>query len=118
MANGGMGYWVRAEYRILLAWTRGNPKRLNADVPQAIIEPRREHSRKPDEIHGRIERLVAGPYLELFARQQRPGWDCWGNETRKFGEYDADKDMAGSLEEGYRAIRERVAAGGPGWKPK
>lgn len=26
----------------------------------------------------------AGPYLELFARQQRPGWDVWGNQTDKF----------------------------------
>ena len=49
-----------------------------------IIAPRREHSRKPDGIHERIERLVAGPYLELFARQKRPGWDVWGNEADKF----------------------------------
>jgi N6-adenosine-specific RNA methylase IME4 len=28
----------------------------------------------------------AGPYLELFARQQRPGWTAWGNETTKFGD--------------------------------
>ena len=64
--------------------TRGKPKRLNADVRQAIIAPPREHSRKPDGVHERIERLVAGPYLELFARQRRPGWDAWGNETDKF----------------------------------
>jgi len=57
---------------------------LNADVRQAIIAPKREHSRKPDDIHDRIERLVGGPYLELFARQSRPGWDCWGNEVDKF----------------------------------
>jgi N6-adenosine-specific RNA methylase IME4 len=55
-------------------------------VRQGIIEPRREHSRKPDCIHERIERLVAGPYVELFARQRRPGWDCWGNEVDKFNE--------------------------------
>jgi N6-adenosine-specific RNA methylase IME4 len=53
--------------------TRGSPKRLNADVRQIVVEKRREHSRKPDGIHERIERLVAGPYLELFARQRRPG---------------------------------------------
>jgi N6-adenosine-specific RNA methylase IME4 len=49
-----------------------------------IVAPRREHSRKPDEQYERIERLVAGPYLELFARQSRPGWDSWGNEVGKF----------------------------------
>lgn len=80
----GMGYWTRANSEPCLLATRGKPKRLNADVRQGIIEPRREHSRKPDGIHERIERLVAGPYLELFARQKRPGWDVWGNETDKF----------------------------------
>lgn len=80
----GLGYWTRANSEPCLLATRGNPKRINADVRQAIIAPRREHSRKPDGIHDRIERLVAGPYLELFARQRRPGWDCWGNEVDKF----------------------------------
>ena len=82
----GLGYWTRANTEPCLLATRGKPKRLNADVRQGIIEPRREHSRKPDGIHERIERLVAGPYVELFARQSgRPGWDYWGNETDKFG---------------------------------
>jgi N6-adenosine-specific RNA methylase IME4 len=82
----GMGYWTRANTEPCLLATRGKPKRLNADVRQGIIAPRREHSRKPDGIHERIERLVAGPYVELFARQRRPGWDCWGNELDKFAE--------------------------------
>ena len=81
----GMGYWTRANSEPCLLATRGKPKRINADVRMGIIEPRREHSRKPDCVHGRIERLVAGPYLELFARQQRPGWTVWGNQTDKFG---------------------------------
>lgn len=80
----GLGYWTRANSEVCLLATRGKPKRLNADVRQGIIAPRREHSRKPDGIHERIERLVAGPYLELFARQQRPNWTSWGNETDKF----------------------------------
>lgn len=83
-AQVGMGYWTRANSEVCLLATRGKPKRLNADVRQGIIAPRREHSRKPDGIHNRIERLVAGPYLELFARQRRQGWDCWGNEVDKF----------------------------------
>lgn len=32
-------------------------------------------------------------------------------------EYDKDKDFAGSLNDGYAAIRDRMAAGGPGWTP-
>lgn len=80
----GLGYWTRANSEVCLLATRGKPKRLNADVRQAIVEPRREHSRKPDCVPGRIERLVEGPYLELFARTQRPGWTVWGNQTDKF----------------------------------
>lgn len=82
----GGGYWTRANPEMCLLATRGKPKRLNADVRQLIMAPRREHSRKPDEIYGRIERLVAGPYLEMFARQTRPGWDSWGDEVGKFDE--------------------------------
>lgn len=80
----GMGYWTRANTEPCLLATRGKPKRLNADVRQGILEPRRQHSRKPDCVPGRIERLVTGPYLELFARTQRPGWTVWGNQTDKF----------------------------------
>jgi N6-adenosine-specific RNA methylase IME4 len=82
----GLGYWTRANSEVCLLATRGDPKRLNKDVRQAIIEPRREHSRKPDCVHDRIERLVAGPYAELFARKHRQGWDAWGDEVGKFGE--------------------------------
>lgn len=80
----GMGYWTRANTEPCLLATRGKPKRINADVRQAIIEPRREHSRKPAGVHTRIERLVAGPYLELFARSRRDGWDAWGDDVDKF----------------------------------
>ena len=49
-----------------------------------IVSPRREHSRKPDEAYERIEALCEGPYLELFARARRPGWDGWGNQSEGF----------------------------------
>jgi N6-adenosine-specific RNA methylase IME4 len=73
----GMGRWTRLSTEPCLLATRGSPKRLHADVHQ---EPRREHSRKPDCVHDRIERLVAGPFIELFARRTRRGWTCWGDE--------------------------------------
>jgi|SRR5215471_16847418 len=82
----GLGFWTRQNSEYCLLASRGSPKRLNADVRQAIIEPRREHSRKPECVYGRIERLVAGPYVELFARTRRAGWDAWGNEVDKFAE--------------------------------
>jgi len=61
-------------------------ERKSKSVRQAIISPMREHSRKPDEIYGRIESLFDGPYIELFARQERVGWDVFGNEVNKFNE--------------------------------
>ena len=54
------------------------------NVAKLIVSPRREHSRKPDEAYGRIQRLVSGPYLELFARQSRTGWDSIGDEAGLF----------------------------------
>ncbi len=77
----GLGFWTRANPELCLLATRGSPKRRAADVRRLIVSPRREHSRKPDEAYERIERLVDGPYLELFARQRRPGWDAWGLEA-------------------------------------
>lgn len=79
-----LGYWTRANSEACLLATRGDPKRKDAGVRQAIIEPGREHSRKPDCQYERIERLVVGPYLELFARTSRPGWTAAGNQTTKF----------------------------------
>jgi hypothetical protein len=64
--------------------TRGHPKRKSKSVKKLIQTPRREHSRKPDETIERIEQLVNGPYLEMFARQSRANWDVFGNETQKF----------------------------------
>lgn len=91
----GMGKWTRKQVETALIFTRGNPKRLDAGVRQLIeteehliYAARREHSRKPDQQYERIERLCAGPFLEMFARTQRSGWESWGNETTKFAELD------------------------------
>lgn len=81
-----LGHWTRSNSEPCLLATMGSPSRLNADVRMGIIEPTREHSRKPDCIYSRIERLVSGPFLELFARNKRPGWVSLGNETEKFNQ--------------------------------
>jgi N6-adenosine-specific RNA methylase IME4 len=60
------------------------PQLLRKAVKRLVIEKRREHSRKPDCVRDRIERLVAGPYLELFGRETKKGWDNWGNEAGLF----------------------------------
>lgn len=79
-----LGHWTRSNSEPCLLATRGKPKRLDAGVRMGVIERARQHSRKPDCIYERIERLVAGPYVELFARTTRPGWSSFGNQTDKF----------------------------------
>lgn len=76
----GLGYWTRGNPESCLLFTRGTPRRRSAAIRQLIVAPRREHSRKPDEQYERIEALVGGPYVELFARHRRPGWMAWGNQ--------------------------------------
>jgi N6-adenosine-specific RNA methylase IME4 len=80
----GLGYWTRANPEQCLIATRGKPRRVGKDVRKLVVEPRREHSRKPDQVRERIERLVDGPYLELFARETKRGWDCWGDQIALF----------------------------------
>jgi N6-adenosine-specific RNA methylase IME4 len=63
---------------------RGKPKRLSLGVRELIIAPRREHSRKPDQVYARVEAMASGPYVEIFARQQWPGWICLGDEANRF----------------------------------
>ena len=80
----GMGFWTRANPELCLLATRGKPRRRATDVAKLMVAARREHSRKPDETYARIERLVGGPYLELFARVSQPGWDRLGNQAGLF----------------------------------
>ena len=76
-----MQRWA-AEIKLRAERRAGDPARLSANVDELVIAPRGAHSAKPEEVHGRIEALVAGPYLELFGRPpHRPGWTVWGNEV-------------------------------------
>ncbi len=90
----GVGFYFRNVTEILLFGTRGkNPRTLAPGRSQVNFiaghEPdgdllktrKREHSRKPDEQYGIIESCSWGPYLELFARGERPGWTVWGNQA-------------------------------------
>ena len=80
----GNGFGTRHNAEICWLGRRGKPQRKSKAVRELIVAPRREHSRKPDEIYQRIEALCAGPFLELFARQQWPGWVCVGDESERF----------------------------------
>lgn len=78
-----MGYYTRANNEICLLATKGKPlRRMSKSVRQVILSRIEEHSKKPDEIRERIVELFGDlPRIELFARQQVEGWDCWGNEV-------------------------------------
>lgn len=77
----GHGYGTRQECEVCLLGTRGKPKRQDAGVRQVIMAPRGRHSAKPAEARRRVERLFAGPYCELFAREHPPHWDGWGDQA-------------------------------------
>lgn len=72
----GCGFTTRKNCEVVVLGKRGRSLRRDAGVHEVIVAPRRQHSRKPDELHRRIERYVGnvGPFLELFARETRPGW--------------------------------------------
>lgn len=50
-----------------------------------FLEARREHSQKPERMRQMIETVSYGPMIELFAREQRSGWDAWGLEVQGGG---------------------------------
>jgi N6-adenosine-specific RNA methylase IME4 len=77
----GMGNYFRGAHEPVLFGVRGKLKLLRNDIASWHFAPRTRHSEKPDSFFDMIERASPGPYLELFARRQRPGWEVWGNEV-------------------------------------
>jgi len=85
----GMGRYVRAAHETAIIAVRGRPRllesrkkvrsRFSASVP-VNDRGRYIHSGKPEYFYRLIvERISRGPYVELFARQQREGWTCLGD---------------------------------------
>lgn len=95
--NSGVGYWARGNCEPILVASRGRSFRWSkmtnwrTEDKNALFEaPKRKHSRKPDDLHERVERgyVYDGandgypkPYLEMFARYPRDGWTLIGNEA-------------------------------------
>lgn len=76
----GPGNYTASNAEIVLLGVKGKMRPSAKLVPQVVAVPRTFHSAKPEEVANRIERMYAGPYVELFARRYRPGWDCTGNQ--------------------------------------
>jgi N6-adenosine-specific RNA methylase IME4 len=82
-----LGYYSRKQVETVLLFTtkRGGRPVKDHGIRQLQKAPTREHSQKPDHFYDLIEQMFDGPYLELFARQTRPGWSTWGDERFRFG---------------------------------
>lgn len=78
----GMGFFFRGDTEHVLFGVRGNlPISATTRVSNVFRGPRGRHSQKPDAFLDLVEQVSPGPYLELFARRARFGWDYWGNES-------------------------------------
>jgi N6-adenosine-specific RNA methylase IME4 len=78
------GHYVSVRHELLILATRGScvPDRAEPMVDSVQTIRRGDvHAEKPEEFRKIIERLYDGPYLELFARRQVPGWTAWGNQV-------------------------------------
>lgn len=83
----GMGRTLRAEHETCLIATRGKPQVLNHSTRSTFVidvtgfsATVGRHSEKPDEFYKIVESLFDGPRVELFARKQRDGWTCMGDQ--------------------------------------
>jgi N6-adenosine-specific RNA methylase IME4 len=82
----GVGFYFRNVTEVVLFGVRGKNARTLAPgrtQTNLIATRKREHSRKPDELYPIIEACSPGPFLELFARDRRPGWVSWGQEVEQ-----------------------------------
>jgi N6-adenosine-specific RNA methylase IME4 len=94
----GVGFYFRNVTELVLFGVRGGLRTAQPGRRQVNLlgTRKREHSRKPDELYEIIEKCSPGPYLELFARHRRAGWQQWGDEVI-MGE-DAAADQPGLIE--------------------
>jgi len=76
----GMGRYVRNAHETCLVATRGRPKILSHSIRSTFSARVGEHSDKPDEFYLLVEQLCVGPRLDMFARRNRLGWTCMGNQ--------------------------------------
>ncbi len=77
------GYYFRGATEHFLFAVRGSlPLSTTEGLPTAYLWPRiGTHSVKPEAFYDLAEQASPGPYLEMFARRQRLGWDTWGDEA-------------------------------------
>lgn len=75
----GMGRYFRNQTEHVLFGVKGSLRTLDRSQITYFAAPKRGHSVKPPAFGDLVERCSPGPYVELFARQPRLGWDSWGH---------------------------------------
>lgn len=100
----GVGFYFRNVTELVLFGVRGHMRTLAPGRRQTniIASRKREHSRKPDQIYDIIEDCSPGPYLELFARFCRQGWDQWGNEDVEVNSLNGVAKRKAHVDQQYR----------------
>lgn len=87
---GSPGHYVHVQHEHLAICTRGSclPDAPTPSPKSVQTERRSEiHSEKPEHFRKIIEKLyIYGPFLELFGRDKREGWDVFGNDARLWAE--------------------------------
>lgn len=79
----GMGFYSRQSTENCLIAVKGRPEIISHSVRSIIHAPVGAHSEKPSEVRDRIVEMCGDkPRLEMYARQNVPGWDAFGNECQ------------------------------------
>jgi len=73
----GTGYWLRGRTEHAIMAVKGHPIVNLRNQSTVLHAPIRAHSQKPDEFYRLVESLCPGRKIELFARENRDGWDTW-----------------------------------------
>lgn len=82
----GTGFTTRKNAEFCVIGKRGRSVRQDKGIHEVILEPQREHSRKPECFYKRLRAYVGAdaPICELFARTRREGIDGWGDQLGMF----------------------------------
>ncbi len=75
------GFHRRTEFLLYAHRGRITVNQNGRFIPTLLTEKMTTHSTKPQILYEILESNTPKPRLELFARNKRNGWDCWGNEV-------------------------------------
>lgn len=77
-----IGWWVKPRHELLYIACKGIEMMPSVKFDSVFEYEVTTHSKKPEIVYEWIEKMYSGPYIELFARNTRPGWESWGNELK------------------------------------